>query len=104
MLFRAFFEMAVYDYMKRNGISTRKNNKDLTSNQCLAAVKAHLEGKNKLEASVIKPINIALNNSSNFMSVQTLHAYVHEPFVFPEKRQLNEAWQSYEPFIALILE
>ena len=102
MLFRAFFEMAIFNYMKRHDIDNRNNDRDLTTNQCLAAVRNHLG--DKLTGSVLQPINIALSNNFHFMSVQTMHAYVHEPFVFPDQRLLNETWQGFQPFIALILE
>jgi hypothetical protein len=89
--------------MDTHKLPKSRDGKELGSSQCFTAVKEHLLRNTNITATELKPVQIALNNKNHFMSIQTLHAYVHERFVFPNKRLLNETWDAYEPFVTAIL-
>jgi len=62
-----------------------------------------LSSRAQITESVHRAIKKSFNDT-NFLAtgVQTFHEYVHNKHIFPKPRELQEAWDSYQPFIGAL--
>jgi hypothetical protein len=66
-------------------------------------VAADLASRDAITDAVYKAIKKSTNDT-NFLAagVQTFHEYVHNKHIFPKTRELQEAWDTYQPFITAL--
>lgn len=98
--FRIFLELTFDYYIEIMKLDCKKFRIKLSDKMKLC--KESLESKNLLDKNQIKPINTAISNQDSILSIDTLHAYIHNNKFQPLAKNLKIHWDNFEPFIEAI--
>lgn len=98
VLLRVFIELSVDHYMDTHQMPLRfkdaksGKNQEKSLNTKLREVKEHLIKKNAVAGKDLLGVERALSDPKSPLSINLLHAYVHNRFVTPKPRELIAAW------------
>lgn len=95
VLFRVFLEVSVDDYLARNNVDVREGE---SLSRKLERTSKHMENNGVLPKKRLKPINVARSTPNSIYSINTFHAYVHNPSMHPKPSELKLAWDEFELF------
>ncbi len=110
VLLRVFVELSIDQYASRHSLSlkvtpARKAGskkgaapRDMTLKQKVKLVAEHLEEKGTCTKAHLLGIR-ALMHRNHPLSIDSLHAYVHNPNYSPSLADLTRTWDNIEPFI-----
>ncbi|MBN2186528.1 MAG: hypothetical protein JW732_03655, partial [Dehalococcoidia bacterium] len=93
--FRVFLELSVENYAEAKNIDYHEN--DSLANK-IGKVAKYIEDNKLMTADELKPIRVARSTSDNLVSIKTLHAYVHNPYLSPKADDLKLTWDDFEKF------
>jgi len=117
VLLRVFVEFSVDDYAERHHISLKKeipaqtNSKgehiaaretEFRLREKLIAVADYLEGHDICKKEELRAIRTIITNKEHILSVESLHAYVHNRSFNPGASDLKIIWDNLEIFIERI--
>ncbi|HEX8244088.1 MAG TPA: hypothetical protein VF541_11345 [Longimicrobium sp.] len=103
VMLRVFVEWTIEAYIDSHqlrGQLTDKQNRSLQKR--FVFVLDHMEKSGLMTRSALKPIRVELNNEHSLVSIDTLHAYVHDLKFHPKASELLVTWDRLEPVIAKI--
>lgn len=98
---RVFVELTIDEFIGKKAIPSVSND---SLNNKLQKVVTYLKGNNLLDKNKLKPINIAISNPNSILSINTFHAYVHNPHFHPIATDLKTTWDNIAPFITQLWE
>ncbi len=101
VLLRVFMELTVDHYIETHGLTVNGTGRRIELAKKLSAVADHLQA-NGIRKGILHPVRVAVSNSSNIMSVDTFHHYVHNTHMIPKPVDLNKTWDSLQPFFEKI--
>jgi len=93
--FRVFLELSVENYAKTKNINYYEN--DSLANK-IGKVAKYMESNKLMSTDELKPIRVAYSTPDNLVSIKTLHAYVHNPYLSPKAGDLKLTWDDFEKF------
>ncbi len=93
--FRVFLELSVENYAKAKNINYHEN--DSLANK-IGKVAKYMESNKLMSTDELKPIRVACSTPDNLVSIKTLHAYVHNPYLSPKADDLKLTWDDFEKF------
>jgi hypothetical protein len=104
VLLRVFIEMSIVEFAENKSISLRKIIKgghpvDLTLRQKILAVADYLEQNNLSVKDDLLGIRILAKNRYHVLSIDTLHAYVHNTKYTPSPSEIRTNWDNIQVFI-----
>jgi len=102
VLLRVFIEFTLDDYIAKHGIKLpldKQGKPDIRLPVRLAIVNAHARSTKLMTHQELKPIDVAVSDKNSLLAPNTLHAYVHSPWMNPEPMQLKTAWLNVHLFI-----
>lgn len=102
IMMRVFLEMSVDVYLEAmellpEGKLTANDTKD-TLNKKVTKVVDHLKATNAGNRDTLKGMEMAINNRSSCMSIETLNAYIHNHRLAPIASSLQTEWDNVQPF------
>ncbi len=112
ILMRAFFELAVLDYLDRTGELSKLTEELKKKNALQYEVPSMKQlipamiriAKNKLPANQAAEVEKAIKyNPSAPFTVSDLHTFVHQPAALPTERDIMQFWLRTEPLFRLML-
>ena len=101
VLFRVFIEVSIDMDIEKKNIPTRPNDRinDKMKKVCNYLQSEGILGKNELLAA-----RDVANDDNNFLSVNTFHAFVHNPRYSPVPNDLKARWDNLQLFMETIWE
>jgi hypothetical protein len=93
--FRVFLELSVENYAKTKNINYHEND-SLASK--IGKVAKYMESNKLMSTDELKPIRVACSTPDDLVSIKTLHAYVHNPYLSPKADELKLTWDDFEKF------
>lgn len=102
IVLRVFFELSIDSYIARHTLAGVAAQDKLRKK--LEAVRDDLKKQNKMTDKELKPINVALSNKDDLVSIDTLHAYVHNYQFTPKPDDLKITWDRLELFMKKVWE
>ena len=107
VLFRVFLELSVdryidsYGLVKGNALSACSSNENL--NGKVQKVLNHMRNNLKvIDDTLSKGIRAELSDLNSILSVESLNAYVHNPFFYPKADNLIIGWDNTAKFFSII--
>lgn len=106
LLFRTFIEYSVTEFIIKycNDSDNSKNLEDSKLNRKLELAKTYLVDNKHLTKDEVKPVNMAISSENSILSVNTMHAYVHNRNFQPLIQDLKQGWDNIEVFIKKLWE
>lgn len=101
LLLRAFVEFSLDAYISKYNLAVNTNAR--LSNK-LEVVKEELIHNKYLTDDQVKPISVAISNPNSILSINTMHAYVHNPNMHPTATDLKITWDNIQVFIVKLWE
>lgn len=101
ILLRVFLELSV-DHGLQTFESTINENSSLAKK--VQAVAKCLEQSGIMDRHELKPVHVATSSPHSLFSVNTLHAYVHNPYLNPKPQDIRTAWDDMQLFISRLWE
>lgn len=102
VLLRVFMEFSLDVYINARSVSlsTDKNGrvKNFLVNK-LEAVKNFMIQNHVMTEKELKCVQMAIANKDSLFSIETLHAYVHNPSINPKANELKLTWNDFQNFI-----
>ena len=111
VMLRVFVEMSVDDYAEREHISlkvqgrpgtTPPPDKDLKLQVKIRTVVDYLERNGKCDKSQLHGIRTLISQEKHVLSVDSLHAYVHNKDFNPPASDLKANWDSIQAFVVAL--
>lgn len=102
VLFRVFIELSVDTFIDKFKLLKVKKKNPPTLRQKTEAVANYFEKNNVLNRAQLKPIRIAVSSQNNILSIDTFHAYVHNPHLSPIAKDLKTTWDNIQLFIETV--
>ncbi len=100
VLFRVFIELSADSYVQQMQLPTSVN---AGLAKKLQDVAHDLVKRKKLTSQQAKPVNKACSAAGLLApSVELMHEYVHNQYIFPESGDLRAHWDSLQPFVIAI--
>jgi hypothetical protein len=102
ILLRVFIESSLDAYIAKHGIKLPLDKQGKTNIELrvrLAAVNAHVRSTSLMTHQELKPIDVAMSDKNSLLAPNTLHAYVHSPWMNPDPMQLKTSWLNVRVFI-----
>jgi hypothetical protein len=97
--FRVFLELSVENYAKAKNINYHEN--DSLANM-IGKVAKYMESNKLMSTDELKPIRVACSTPDSLVSIKTLHAYVHNPYLSPKADDLKLTWDDFEKFFKVM--
>ncbi|RJP21524.1 MAG: hypothetical protein C4520_09545 [Candidatus Abyssobacteria bacterium SURF_5] len=94
--FRVFFELSIDHHIEKNNLPIHENS---TLSKKAEAVMTDLKKKKLLQENQLKPIHVAISSPHSLLSIDTMHAYVHNKHLLPKPRELKQAWDEMQEFV-----
>lgn len=98
VLFRVFLEICIWDFYKRRGLAVPGK-----FDNAVKKAAQHLKTEGHIEQGAESVVVRACDDDASFVSIKSLHQYVHGPYDYPSPKQLNRLWDSFEPFFAALI-
>jgi hypothetical protein len=95
VLLRVFLELSVDRYIDAAGLAVDQRSKLRIK---IEAVSDHMESVGLLSRDQLKPVRTAASDKNRPFSVDTLHAYVHNPLMTPKADTLKQTWDEMQLF------
>jgi len=118
VMFRVFLEMSVDHFAHKHGISLKipvkqksvkssvsqkkLPDKNMTLRQKLSTIANHLESQNICTKPELQGVRKLISNRDHVLSVDSLHAYVHNKDYNPIATELKTTWDNLQTFIERI--
>ncbi len=102
IMFRVFVELSVDVYCEKFQLDRWDINNRLSEK--IGAVCEDFKKKKYMSIDQLKPINKACCTKDQLSTVDTFHAYVHNPDMIPQPIALNSHWDLFEPFLKILHE
>lgn len=99
VLFRVFLELSVDHYISTNKQLAASLPPNPKLAQKVQSVAQHFTSSNIMNSNEIKPVNTCVSSKNNIISIDTFHAYVHNPHMSPIPGDLKSAWDNLQLFI-----
>jgi hypothetical protein len=102
VLLRVFLDFTLEDYILKHEIKlpTDKQGKPITTlHSRLDHVTTHVKDTKLMTAKELKPIDVATGAQDSLLAPDTLHAYIHSPWMNPDPLQLKVSWNNIQLFI-----
>jgi len=93
--FRVFLELSVENFAEAKNIPYHGN--DSLPNT-IGKVAKYIESNNLMSTNELKPIRVACSTPDSLVSINTLNAYVHNPYLSPKADNLKLTWDDFEKF------
>ena len=97
VLFRVFFEVSLDHYIKQKKLTGVTDDSKLT--QKVDHVANDLEQKGVLKKNELKAPRGSITNKHSVLSVDTMHAYVHNKNYSPIEKDLKVSWDNIQQFM-----
>ena len=109
VLFRVFLELSVDRYLECYGLVKDEALSACSSNESLVGktkkVLNHMRNSLKvLDDTLSKGIRAELSDNNSILSIESLNAYVHNPFFYPKADNLITGWDNTAKFFSIIWE
>ncbi len=110
VLLRVFVELSIDQYASRQSLSLKVTStpkagskkvpapRDMTLKQKVKLIADHLEAKGTCTKAHLHGVR-ALMHKNHPLSIDSLHAYVHNPDYSPSLADLTRTWDNIEPFV-----
>jgi len=118
VMLRVFVELSVDDFAQRRGISLKVSakpkssasgtqqpqakDKDMTLREKLRTIARYLESHDICTQAELKGVRALIANRDHVLSVDSLHAYVHNKDYSPTPTDLKTTWDNLQVFIERI--
>ncbi|MEQ8667225.1 MAG: hypothetical protein RIC16_16015 [Rhodospirillales bacterium] len=105
VLLRVFFEMSVDAYIEDVGLTVASKsgpNKSPTLSERFNACADHMADEGKLSQKQSRAIKQKFNASNSPLAIVQMHDFAHSRFTFPGPMDLNQLWNTYDPFFSAI--
>ncbi len=93
--FRVFLELSVENFAEAKNIPYHEN--DSLPNT-IGKVAKYMESNNLMSTNELKPIRVACSTPDSLVSINTLNAYVHNPYLSPKADDLKLTWDDFEKY------
>lgn len=97
--FRVFLELSIDEAIEVLNINSHANDK--LKNKVQKVLK-YLKDNKLIDDSSAKPVNLAISDNNQVLSINTLNAYVHNKNIFPDKKSINTSWNNIQNFIEIL--
>lgn len=106
VMLRVFFELSLDEYIESKNVPLpeRKQLENINLPEKAQIVAKYLEDHNILTQDQLKPLRVAISNPNNLLSINTLHAYVHNKNISPKPNDLKLTWDNMQLVIEKIWE
>lgn len=102
ILFRVFLELSLESFIKKTNLPHLKPEDTLKKK--FQQVTEYMKNSNRLNKNQLKPLNTATSNKETFLSIDTLHSYIHNESYNPTPIDLKTAWDNFMPFFEKLWE
>ena len=93
VMLRVFFELSIEHHIASNRIPSKK---DASLETKLLQVAQDLETRGKLSRGEAQAVRVAASSRAKLFSIDTLHAYVHNPLVMPKGPEVRDTWDEMQ--------
>jgi len=102
VLFRVFIELSVDTYIEQHECLNEKKERitvDAKLAQKIKSVLSDFNTRGRYDKHKFKGINVAINDTDDVTSINTMNAYVHNKDFQPNADKLKHSWDQISPFI-----
>lgn len=99
VLFRLLLEFSLIHY---NEVHQMGIHSDTRFQEKVRRIAKHMEENETLSTNDLKPLRVACSTKDSLFSIDTLHAYVHNPSFLPKANDLKETWDGVKKFFEAI--
>jgi hypothetical protein len=100
VLLRVFLELSLDPFIEKIPCGPVDINSSLPKK--LNAVMTYFKDNKIMTDQELKPVRISLSSADRLLSIDTLHAYVHNYHINPKAEDLKATWDNLEKFVSQI--